>query len=294
MKFIRQLFVWPFIATILLIGVSLGAQPMQNLLPDGDFENHHKGRLHAWISHVEKPGKATYLYNEPSDANDHAAVKLQQAGSDQDRWFLPNAYSIKVQPGQHYQLQVMAQTQGFDSDDNVRVAIVWLDQNRKTINAVHGKRITDNHDAAAVTVVAKAPDHATWVRPMLILSNGKNNTMPSGGSVIFDNATLYPVPAPKPRKSKPQPQAFKPAALTPIAQHQLDELWQMPDVQSPALWSAFPASVTLTGDGNILEKQANLMSIQYEDVKKKAAPLPLTSQFSCLKTRGDFAALCMV
>ncbi|HAI13072.1 MAG TPA: hypothetical protein DCM28_15300 [Phycisphaerales bacterium] len=273
MKFIRQLFVWPFIATILLIGVSLGAQPMQNLLPDGDFENHHKGRLHAWISHVEKPGKATYLYNEPSDANDHAAVKLQQAGSDQDRWFLPNAYSIKVQPGQHYQLQVMAQTQGFDSDDNVRVAIVWLDQNRKTINAVHGKRITDNHDAAAVTVVAKAPDHATWVRPMLILSNGKNNTMPSGGSVIFDNATLYPVPAPKPRKSKPQPQAFKPAALTPIAQHQLDELWQMPDVQSPALWSAFPASVTLTGDGNILEKQANLMSIQYEDVKKKSCTL---------------------
>ncbi|MAX24637.1 MAG: hypothetical protein CMJ19_09050 [Phycisphaeraceae bacterium] len=263
---IRTFFVWTLTATVLLSSATLFADEKQNLLPNGDFQSHHKAKVTSWISQTNTPGKAIYLQD-----GDNAAVQLIGAGSDQDRWFLPNAHTPAVEAGKYYQLSVEAKTAHLDEDDNVRAAMIWLDADRKTIAAEQGDRIEGNHASIIVSVTAKAPANAVSVRPMLILSNGKNNAMPKVGNVIFDNASLHQVDAPKQAQVKPAPNpfVFKPAPLTALPLAQLTTLWQTPGVQSTNTWAAPIATCSLLGDGKILQTQDNLISLQLDDVKKK-------------------------
>ncbi len=269
---IRTFFVWTLTTTVLLTSATLSADVKQNLLPNGDFQKHHKGKVASWVSQSNMPGKAIYLQNTDTQSKDNAALQIIGAGSDQDRWFLPNAHAPAVETGKYYQLSVEARTANLDDDDNVRVAIIWLDADRKTITAEHGDRIEGNHASIIVSATAKAPANAVSARPMLILSNGKNNAMPKDGNVIFDNASLHQVDAPKQAQIKPtpEPDVFKPAPLTALPLAQLTTLWQTPEVQSNNTWAAPLATATFIGDGKVLEIQDNLISLQLDDVKKKS------------------------
>ncbi|MFG0250617.1 MAG: hypothetical protein ACF8OB_17160 [Phycisphaeraceae bacterium JB051] len=271
MNLTRTFLVWTLTVTVLL-GSTVFADKKQNLLPNGDFQKNRKGNVVSWISKTNTPGKAVYLQNTDTQDGDNAAVQLICAGSDQDRWFLPNAHAPEVQASKFYQLSVEAKTAHLDGDDNVRVAIIWLDAARKTIAAEHGDRIEGNHASIIVSVTTKAPANAVAARPMLILSNGKNNAMPQDGNVIFDNASLHQVDEPKQarRKAAPKAYVFNPAPLTALPLPQLTTLWQTPTVQSTNTWAAPLAAATLLGDGKVLEIQDNLISLQLDDVKKKS------------------------